>query len=66
MVQKKNAIFWDVTPCGSCKIQSFDGTYGLHHQCDKNRCARNVSMLILVTLMMKSTYYIGSYKSRTV
>jgi hypothetical protein len=29
--------FWDVTPCGSCKIQRFGGTKRLHHQGDKNR-----------------------------
>jgi hypothetical protein len=23
----KNAVFWDVTPCGSCKNQRFGGTY---------------------------------------
>jgi hypothetical protein len=22
----KNGVFWDVTPCGSCKNQSFGGT----------------------------------------
>jgi type IV secretory pathway VirB3-like protein len=22
----KNGIFWDVTPCGSCKIKRFGGT----------------------------------------
>jgi hypothetical protein len=37
----KNAVFWDVTPCDSCKNQSFGGTYRLHHQGDKNRRARN-------------------------
>jgi Rieske Fe-S protein len=29
---KKNAVFWDVTPRGSCKNQRFGGTYRLHHQ----------------------------------
>jgi hypothetical protein len=33
----KNAIFWDVMPCGSCKNQHFRGTYRLHHQGDKNQ-----------------------------
>jgi hypothetical protein len=23
----KNAVFWDVTPCGSCKNQHFGGMY---------------------------------------
>jgi hypothetical protein len=23
----KNTVFWDVTPCGSCKSRRFGGTY---------------------------------------
>jgi hypothetical protein len=34
---KKNGIFWDVTPCGSCKNQRFGGTWRLLHQGDKNQ-----------------------------
>jgi hypothetical protein len=30
----KNAVFWDVMPCGSCKNQHLGGTYHLHHQGD--------------------------------
>jgi hypothetical protein len=40
-VAVKNAVFWDVTACGSCKKRLFRGTYHLHHQGDKNRRARN-------------------------
>jgi hypothetical protein len=29
---KKNAVSWDVTPCGSCKNRHFGGTYCLRHQ----------------------------------
>jgi hypothetical protein len=36
----KNAVFWDVTPCGSCKNRRFLGTYRLH-QVHKNQRARN-------------------------
>jgi hypothetical protein len=43
MVTMKNAIFWDVTLCASCKNRCFRGTYCLHHQGDKNRRARKVS-----------------------
>jgi hypothetical protein len=25
-VEKKKAVFWDVTPCGSCKKRCFGGT----------------------------------------
>jgi hypothetical protein len=37
----KIIVFWDVTPCGSCKNRRFGRTYFLHHQGDKNRRARN-------------------------
>jgi hypothetical protein len=36
-VTMKNAVFWDVTPRGSCKNRRFGGTYRLLHQGDKNR-----------------------------
>jgi hypothetical protein len=26
-VTMKNGVFWDVTPCGSCKNRLFGGTY---------------------------------------
>jgi hypothetical protein len=33
----KIGVFWDVTPCGSCKNRRFGGTWSLLHQGDKNR-----------------------------
>jgi hypothetical protein len=36
----KNAVFWEVTPCGSCKYRSLGGTYRLHNQGDRNRRSR--------------------------
>jgi hypothetical protein len=33
----KNAVFWDVAPCGSCKNRYFGVMYRLHHQDEKNR-----------------------------
>jgi hypothetical protein len=33
----KNGVFWDVTPCGSCKNRRFGGAYRLHHQGKMNR-----------------------------
>jgi hypothetical protein len=33
----KNADFWHVTPCVSCKKRRFGGMYHFHHQGDKNR-----------------------------
>jgi hypothetical protein len=37
----KNAVFWDVMPCGFRENRGFVRTYRLHHQGDKNRRARN-------------------------
>jgi hypothetical protein len=37
----KNAVFWDVTPCGSCKNRRFGGTHRLHHQGEKHQRAKN-------------------------
>jgi hypothetical protein len=49
----KNADFWDVAPCGSCKNRRFGGTLHLHHQGDKNRRAlrRNTKSLITTKLL---------------
>jgi hypothetical protein len=33
----KNVVFWDVTPCGSCKNRRFGGTWRFLHQGDKNQ-----------------------------
>jgi hypothetical protein len=33
----KNAVFWDMTPCGSCKNRRSGGTYRLHHQGEKTQ-----------------------------
>jgi hypothetical protein len=47
--KRKNAVFLDVTPCGSCKNRHFAGTYRLHNQSEKNRRPRNniITSLIL-------------------
>jgi hypothetical protein len=37
----KNCVFWDVTPCGSCKNRRFGGSYRLHQQGDKSGWTRN-------------------------
>jgi hypothetical protein len=42
----KNAVFWDVTPCWSCKNGRFGGTYRLHHQDGKHRGAMNVTNML--------------------
>jgi hypothetical protein len=48
----KNAVFWDVTPCGSCKNRHFEGTYRLHHQGDKNR---SVHLLLVTSNVVRSS-----------
>jgi hypothetical protein len=61
---KKNAVFWDITPRGSCNNRTFGWMYLLQLQGDKNRQARkNISsnkqpkhsadIVFLVTLMME-------------
>jgi hypothetical protein len=63
----KNAFFWDITPCSSCKNRCFIGMYRLHHQgdCMSHIIFRSVFRLlvnanvvpsspILVTLMMEA------------
>jgi hypothetical protein len=67
-VTMKNALFLDVTPCGSCKNRRFGGTFHLVHQGDKKyhlvflRIVRRLlvtanvvpSSPILVTLMKEA------------
>jgi hypothetical protein len=36
----KNAVFWDVTLCGSCKNRRFGEKYRLHHHGEENQRAR--------------------------
>jgi hypothetical protein len=37
----KNAVFWDVTLCGSCENRRFGRTYIIQHQGDHNQRARD-------------------------
>jgi hypothetical protein len=66
-VTLKNAVFWDVTPCGSCNNRRFERNYWLHQQSAKNQQGRNnviinllvttnvvTSSLIFYTLMMET------------
>jgi hypothetical protein len=36
-ISVKNCVFWDITPCGSCKNRRFGGAYGFLHQDGKNQ-----------------------------
>jgi hypothetical protein len=40
-IYMKNATFWDVTTCISCKNRRFGGKYRRYRQCDKNRRVMN-------------------------
>jgi hypothetical protein len=55
----KNGVFWDVTPCGSCKNQHLGETWHLHQSIPSQRASVASygylpSSPILVTLMMKA------------
>jgi hypothetical protein len=39
ILQMRNAVFWDVTPRGSCKNWHFGGIYSIHNPDEKNRQA---------------------------
>jgi hypothetical protein len=38
----KNAVFWDVKPCGCCKNRRFGGTYHLRQDGKNRRATSNV------------------------
>jgi hypothetical protein len=58
----KNAVFWDFTPCDSCKNRRFGGTHRLHHQNHKNRQARNM----LAVTINRSTLRSNSHRRENV
>jgi hypothetical protein len=45
----RNAVFWDVTPCGSCKNRSFAGTYRLHFNGESISELGTLAVTMLVT-----------------
>jgi hypothetical protein len=49
----KNAIVWDVTPCGCCKNRRFGGTYRLYHQ-DGNNLHRVRLLLVNANVVPSS------------
>jgi hypothetical protein len=51
----KNAVFWDVTLCSSSKNRRFAGMYRLHHQSDKNRQARSLTVILSSVLRLLVT-----------
>jgi hypothetical protein len=68
-VTMKNAVFWDVTPCGSCRNGCFGGTYLLHHQGGRNQRARNVStnyQLLVTTKVVPSSLILFTLTMETI
>jgi hypothetical protein len=63
----KNALFWDVTPCGSCKIRGFGGKYRLHHQDGRNQRAGKTLAVTSnwITLRRNTNYSETSVLTRT-
>jgi hypothetical protein len=60
-LNSKNAIFLDVTPCGSTEKRRFGGNYRLHLQGNNIRRARNIiNTPILVPLMMMAIRSTGT------
>jgi hypothetical protein len=67
-LRKKNAIFWNVTPCGCSKNRRFGGKHRIHHQ---------VSLLVTANTIQSSYFFhlvdggdtlirnVRSYKSHT-
>jgi hypothetical protein len=57
-----DAVFWDVTPCGSCKKRPFRGMYRLHHQGEKNQWAMtNVSSCWLLLTLFPSCLFFSPW-----
>jgi hypothetical protein len=54
-VTMKNALFWDVTPCGSCKNRCFGGRYCLYDQGDKNLFNSVFRLLVIADDLPRST-----------
>jgi hypothetical protein len=47
----KNAVFWDVTWCGSCNKRRFGGMYRLCNQVYKDQRGRNVNSRVFQLLV---------------
>jgi hypothetical protein len=56
----QNGVFWDVTPCGSCKNRRFGGTWRLLHQGDKNQWTTNLVFLRSVRRLLVAACVVSS------
>jgi hypothetical protein len=59
-MDRKNAVSWDVTPCGSSRCRRFEGNYHFHYQGNTNRRARNNDSIKYLTKHVEKKY---KYKS---
>jgi hypothetical protein len=50
---KKNGVFWDVTPCGSCKSRHFGGTWRCESICRLLVAACVVPSSPILVILMK-------------
>jgi hypothetical protein len=55
VVSMKNAIYWDVTPCGSCKNRRFRETCSLHNFLVNDKVVH--TSRIHFTVMIEATRY---------
>jgi hypothetical protein len=51
----KNGVFWDVTPCISCKNRRFGGTWRFLHQGDKKKFLRSARRLLVAACVVPSS-----------
>jgi hypothetical protein len=58
----KNVVFWDLTPCGSCKNLCFRRTYFFHHQGEKISELGKTLALTSVLQLLVTTNIVPSFR----
>jgi hypothetical protein len=53
-VTVKNDVFWDVTPCGSCKNRRFERTYPLHNRVKRISVLETTSAVTSINVVFSS------------
>jgi hypothetical protein len=57
LTSEKNAVFWDVTPCGFCNSRNFGGAYHLHQQGENKFNIFRIVLRLLVTANIPSSMF---------